>query len=770
MKEYSIVGKSLPRVDGAVKATGEAKYTVDMELPRMLYGKMLRSPYPHAKIINIDVSKAEKLPGVKGVLTGKDTAGIKFGLVDPTAYPFDESPLATDKVRYVGDEVAAVAAVDEDIAEEALGLIKVEYEELPAVFDPEEAMKPGAPKIHDHAENNISARTLVSVGDVEKAFRESYYVREDRFVHQPRIAHCPMEPHAILASFDSAGKLNLWVSCMSIFFRRWALANALKIPEGDIRILHSYVGGAFGGKNSLRPFEVCAVLLSQKAGRPVKIVLSREEEFTTVPQGNNIIMYLKTGVKKDGTLVAQEIKTISESGGYRGGGSYWTFLAYYFSTALYRVPNMKYEGYAVYVNHPLTSAFRSFSGFLGRFGIDSQLDIIAEELGMDPVEIRLKNAVQRGDNHPPSKDVLGSCGLSECIQKASESAGWKQKWRKQIKRGIGIGAGACVTGAMVYPFGSAAVVKLHPDGKATLFTGMVEQGGGGLTIMAQIAAEELGVGLDDIKIVSGDTETTPIEIGSFIGGAAYCTGNAVKAAAADAKKQLFEIAAEKLEANAEDLEAKDRRIYVRGSPERGISFADAVLLSIKEGGGDPIIGKGSYKVYPEADSYANTKTAGGHFTPALGFTASVAEVEVDTETGEVRVLKVTTAYDCGFCLNPQGLQGQIEGQTYMGQGIALSEQVIMEKGKVFNPSFLDYKCLTSLDTSEIKTIIVESLEPKSAFGCKEGGEAAIAGIPVAIANAICDAIGVRIKDLPITPEKILEALKKKENEQRSKTK
>ena len=759
-QEYSIVGKRVPRVDGAVKVTGEARYTVDRELPRMLYGKILRSPYPHAKILNIDVSKAQKLPGVKAILTGKDTAGIKFGL--PTGYPFDESPLATDKVRYVGDDVAAVAAIDEDLAEEALELIEVEYEELPAVFDPEEAMKPDASKIHEDAENNISASTSVNLGDLEKAFRESHYVREDRFVRESRVAHAPMEPHGILASFDSTGKLNIWVSCMSIFSRRLALANALNIPEGDIRISSSYVGGAFGGKISLRPFEVCAVLLSKKTGRPVKIVLTREEEFTAVPQSNNIIMYLKTGVRKDGTLLAQEIKAISESGGYRGGGGYWPFLAYYFFTALYRVPNMKYDGYAVYVNKPLTSAFRSFSGFLGRFAIDSQLDMIAQELGMDPVEIRLKNAVQRGDKHPPSKDVLGSCGLSECIKKASESAGWKEKRGQHVNRGLGIGTGACVTGAMVYPFASAAVVKLDTDGKATLFIGMTEQGGGGLTIMAQVAAEELGIGLDNIKIVFGDTETTPIEIGSFIGAAAYCTGNAVKAAAADAKRQLVEIAADKLEANIQDLEAKDGRIYVKGSPQKGIFFSDAIMASIQERGGDPIIGKGFDRVYPEADSYPNTKTAEGHYTPGLGFTASVAEVEVDTETGKVRVHKVTTAHDCGFCLNPQGLEGQIEGQTYMGQGIALLEEVIIERGKVFNPSFLDYECLTSLDVPEMETVIVESMEPTSAFGCKEAGEAPVAGIPGAIANAIYDAIGVRFKEFPITPEKILEGLQKKE--------
>jgi len=762
VKKYSVLGKRIARVDGTEKVSGEAKYTVDMKLPMMLHGKILRSPLPHAKILNIDVSKAKKLPGVKAVLVGKDVEGIRFGLGDPTVYPFDESPLAFHKVRYVGDEVATVAATDEDIAQEALELIEVEYEQLPAVFDPEKAIKPDAPRIHENTKDNISATTRVNVGEVEKAFGESYHIQEDRFEARFRVAHSPMEPHAILASFDSAGKLNVWVSCMGVFLKRWLLANTLNIPEGNIRIWKTYVGGAFGGKISLRPFEVCAVLLAKETGRPVKIVLTREEEFITVPQSHPVIIYLKTGVKRDGTLLAQEIKAITESGAYRGGASFMTYLTYYYSTAHYRVPNLRYEGSAAYVNKPICSAFRSFCQFGPRFAVDSQLDIIAEALGVDPVEIRLNNAVERGDRHLPGKDILESCGLKDCIKNASKAAGWTQKRRKPGKRGIGIGTGANLTGAMIYPYASAAVVKLDGDGKVTLFTGMVEQGGGGLTIMAQIAAEELHVSLDDIKIVSGDTETTPIDVGSFIGAAAYCTGNAVKAAASDARRQLFEMAAARLEGNVDDLEAKDRWIYVKGSPDRGLSFSDAVMISIHERGGDPIIGKGFYKVYPEADSYANTKTGEGHYAPALGFSASVAEVEVDTETGEVKVHKVTTAHDCGFCINPQGLEAQIEGQIYMGHSIALSEKVLIEDGNVLNPSFLDYKSVRAPDVPEMKTIIVESMEPRSTYGCKEAGEATIPGVPVAIANAIYNAIGVRFREYPITPDMILEGLQTKE--------
>jgi CO/xanthine dehydrogenase Mo-binding subunit len=317
---------------------------------------------------------------------------------------------------------------------------------------------------------------------------------------------------------------------------------------------------------------------------------------------------------------------------------------------------------------------------------------------------------------------------------------------------------------MIYPYASAAIVKLEGDGKVTLFTGMVEQGGGGLTIMAQIAAEELCIGLDDITIVSGDTETTPIDVGSFIGAAAYCTGNAVQAAAVDARRQLFEMAAAQLEADVDDLDTKDRWIYVKGSPDRGLSFSEAVLTSIHERDGDPIIGKGFYKVYPEADSYANTKTGEGHYAPALGFSASVAEVEVNTKTGEVKVLNVTTAHDCGFCINPEGLEAQIEGQIYMGHGIALSEQILIESGSVLNPSFLDYKAVRAPDIPKMNTIIVESMEPRSAYGCKEAGEAALPGVPAAIANAIYDAIGIRFKEYPITPEMILEGLQNKGGE------
>ncbi len=428
-----------------MKATGEAKYTDDMVLPGMLYGKILRSPYPHARILDIDTSRAERLPGVKAVVTGRDTAGIRHALVDTPGHPADEYVLAIDKVRYIGEEVAAVAATDEDIAEEALDLIQVEYEELPAVFDPEEAMKDGAPKIHEEivptratagedwgsrrkakpykVVNNICSSLSINHGDIEKGFRESDHIREDRFVI-PATSHAAMEPHVVLASFDASGNLNAWLSHMGYEIKRYWLARTLEMPLSKVRVLKTYVGGAFGGKCNLFPYEFLAAFLSRKTGKPVKITLSREEVFTACRVSHRMIIDLKTGVKKDGTLVAQEMRIINDPGAYRGSSTIVLFLTYAFSNPIYYIPNIRHEAVGVYTNKSIGFAKRGHGGPQARFAIESQMDMIAEGLGIDPVEIRLKN-VRRAGDILPTGDRLDSCGLTECIQKAADSTGWE---------------------------------------------------------------------------------------------------------------------------------------------------------------------------------------------------------------------------------------------------------------------------------------------------------------------------------------------------------
>ena len=776
MEELSFIGKSVPRKDGVEKATGRALYTVDMILPGMLWGKILRSPYPHAKILHINTTRAEKLLGVKAVITGKDTLGIKHGFVETPRYPPDQYPIAMDRVRYIGEEVAAVAAIDEYIAEEALSLIQVDYEELPAVFDPEEAMRPEAPEIHpSHPKvkepyKNVGGKTESGWGDVEKGFAQSYLVREDRFEGQLR-THCYMEPQATLASFDFSGKLNVWTSGQGPFIKRAKLATTLGLPFSNVRVLKAYVGGAYGGKVDLFSHEFCASLLSIKAQRPVKIVYTRQEVFESARHGQPIIVELKTGVQKNGTLLAQQAKVINNSGAYRGSGVVVIFLCWGFIMIPYRIPNLKYEGYSIYTNNPVRAPQRGHGAPNLRFAVESQMDMIAEELKMDPVEIRLKNGRQR-EEILPNGDPVKNCGLVECIQKAAEATGFKVKYGKnkslekqKIRKGIGMGTSSYFSGSLIYPNTSAAIVKLNDDGTVSLLTGALDIGQGAETILCQIVAEELGVSIEDINVVAADTETTPIDIGAWISGGAYVSGNAVKIAAIDARHQLFEVAAHELEANPQDLIAKNREIFVKGSPGRSISFTQAVAASIAKRRGNPIMGQGHYRTMKDVPVHPSLATTKGRWSDNYAFDAQVAEVEVDMETGQVKLLKATTAHDCGFPINPLLVEGQIDGQVSMAQGHALWEEVLMEKGKTLTTSFLDYKipCAKDMIETEYVDVITERYEKDKPYNTKEVGEGYVSGMVAAIANAVYDATGVRIKTLPILPEKILMGLREKGN-------
>ena len=774
MEELSFIGKSVPRKDGVEKATGRALYTLDMVLPGMLWGKILRSPYPHAKILHIDTTRAEKLPGVKAVITGQDTLGIKHGFVETPRYPPDQTPLAMDRVRYIGEEVAAVAAIDEYIAEEALGLIRVDYEELPAVFDPEEAMRLGAPEIHpSHPKvkepyKNIAGKTESSWGNVEIGLAESFLVREDRF-DGPPVTHCYMEPQATLASFDFSGKLNVWTSSQGPFIKRAKLATTLGLPFSNVRVLKAYVGGAYGGKVDLFSHEFCASLLSIKTQRPVKIVYTREEIFQASRHSHPLIIEFKTGVKRDGSMVAQQIKLINNCGAYRGSGVVVIFLCWGYGMITYRIPHFKYEGYSVYTNYNLRAPLRGHGAPVFRFAMESHLDMIAEDLGIGPVEIRMKNARQKGEILP-NGDPVKNCGLVECIQRASEMTQFKAKYGKKEgsegvkkKRGIGMGVSAFHSGSLIYPNTSAAIVKLNDDGTVSLLTGALDIGQGAETILSQIVAEELGVSMEDIRVVAADTETTPIDIGSWISGGAYVSGNAVKLAASDARRQLFEVAAEELEANPQDLIAKDREILVKGSPGRSISFTQAVAASISKRRGNPIMGQGHYRIMKDVPTHPSLATTKGRWTDNYSFDAQVAEVEVDWETGQVKLVKGTVAHDCGFPINPLLVEGQIDGQVSMAQGHTLWEEVWLEKGKTLTTSFLDYRipCAKDMVENQYIDVITERYEKDRPYNVKEIGEGLVPGMVAAIANAVYDATGIRVKTLPILPEKILKGLKEK---------
>jgi putative selenate reductase molybdopterin-binding subunit len=787
-QQYRVVGKRIPRVDANVKATGQAEFTVDVALPRMLHGKILRSPYPHARILSIDTSRAETVPGVKAVITGKDTGAVRFSFIDTPRYPADQSPLAINKVRFIGEEVAAVAAVTEDTAEEALRLIRVEYEELPAVFDPEEAIKDGAPRIHDKiipntttawedfgvirearpydAVNNISNQVLITVGDIEHGFGESDYIREDRF-DIPATAHVALEPHVAVASFDSSGKLDMWLSHMGYEHKRFWLAKTLGLPISKVRVHKTYVGGAFGGKISMFPYEFLAAYLSRRTGQPVKIALSRNEVLSTCHTSRRFIVNVKTGVKKDGTIMAQHVKVIDDAGAYRYSSPTALYLAHVFRHAIYNIPHVKHEGIGVYTNKLTAGPKRGHGSPQMSFAVESQLDIIAKEIGIDPVELRLKNLRKKGDVLP-NGDKLESYGLPEAIRQAVQSSDWKKKRGNQPNRGMGIGVASMFSGAHNYPFGSAAVIKLNPDGRFTVFTGQTEFGQGADTAMAQIAAEELGLTVYDIVVVSGDSELCPYDIGNWLSAGVYVSGQAVRKAAADAKQQLFAYAAEALHIKVDELAIGQGRVYMKTQPDGAVTFVDLYKYGIQIKGGDPIIGRGYTKAVQKVGFWGSSfegtaalSKGSGRFTDAYGFAVAVAEVEVDKETGKVKVMAITVADDCGTDINPLNVEGQLESQAVMAVGDALFEEIIIQQGRVINPTLADYKIPAVLDAPKLTTISVQDYEAKGPFGAKEVGETARAAAIAAVANAICNAIGARIHSLPMTPEKILEALRTK---------
>jgi 4-hydroxybenzoyl-CoA reductase subunit alpha len=776
MSELQYVGKRVMRKDGPQKVTGKAMYTVDLRLPGMLVGRILRSPHPHARILHIDSSRAERVLGVKSVITGSDTLGIKHAFVESARrYPPDQLGLAIDKVRFIGEEVAAVAAVDPYAAEEALGLIQVDYEPLPAVFDPIEAMHPDAPEIHPtHPKvrepfHNIGGKTESEWGDVERGFSQSDYIAENCFESQLR-THGYLESQATVASYELGGQLNVWTSSQGAFIKREKLARTLGLPLSAVRVQKAYVGGAFGGKIDLFSHEYCAALLSMKTSRPVKIVATREEIFTAYRHSQPLRIELRTGVKSDGTLMAQQLRVINNCGAYRGSGIVIVFLAWGFAMLPYRVQNLKYEGYAVYTNNPVRAPQRGHGAPKMRFAIESQLDMIAEELKLDPVEIRLKNARQPHEQLP-NGDNVHNCGLSECIRKVADHTQFLTKYghsRKvaasngRFRRGIGMGVSAYFGGALIYPNSSSVIVKMNDDGTVTMLTGALDIGQGAETILSQIVAEELRVPVDEIQVMAGDTGTTPVDIGQWISGGAYVSGNAAREAASRVREKLLEIAAEAMQARSEHLVVEDKSVYVKGSPSQRLSYQELVAASVRKNRGDPVIGQGHWRTMRDEPNPPSLATTKGRWSENYAFDAQVAEVEVDTETGLVRLLRAVTAHDCGFPINPLLVEGQIDGQVSMALGHAFMEEVLMKEGRTLNPSWLDYHmpCIHNLALSEHIDVITESYESGRPYRTKEVGEGYVSGILAAIGNAVYDAVGVRLYSTPFTPEKILKGLAK----------
>ena len=758
MSKLNVVGKREPMLDAWEKATGKAQYTDDLSLPGMLFGKILRSPYAHARILRVDLTEALKVPGVKDTISGRDIPRKKYGIV-PMAK--DEYALAIEKVRYIGDEVAAVIATSPESAEEAISKIRVEYEELPAVFDPLEAMKPGAPVIHEEVPDNISARIRKEFGNVEKAFGESDLLFEDSFESQP-VNHCPLEPQAGLASVDAYGKVTLWSSTQIPFFLRRNLATVLNISESKVRVIKPKVGGGFGQKIDLYAKDFCAAFFAMRTGRPVKFVYDREEVFTSTRQRHPMHIQLKTGMKKDGTLLAQQFKVIADGGAYNSTAPLMITLACYFIMLPYRLENLLFEGYHVYTNKPVGGAMRGHGIPQVRFAVEAQLDIIAGKMGIDPLELRLKNAFQAGEPHP-GKLLVQSCGFSDTLKKAAEAIGWKEKRGKlPFGRGVGLAGASFPSGVSnMSHISSGAIVKIERDGAITLLTGAADIGQGAETVISQIVAEEIGVPLEDIRITAADTEITPLDPGTFGSGVTLRAGNAAKMAAHAAKEKLLEAVAEKMEVSPKDLEIRDRKIFLREDPDRGISLREAIKIYQYSDRPMPIIGRGSY--FPPAKEPTTLLKEDGNFSPAYSFMTQAAEVEVDPTTGRIRLLRMVASHDCGRPINPLLVEGQLEGSVVGGMGQALYENVITEKGQVLNPTFLDYGIPTVMEMPAITSLEVETDDPEGPFGAKEAGEGTQLAPAPAIINAIYDAIGVRFKSLPVTPERVLEALQKKKD-------
>ncbi len=750
----------MPRIDGRGIVTGQIKYAFDVAFPNMLVGKMLRSPHAHARIISIDTSKAESLPGVKAIITAKDTHAIKFGSNEYFfPHTVDQMALEADKVRYIGDEIGAVAAVDEETADEALKLIDVKYEVLPAVFDIEEAIKPGAPQIHESM-NNIAVILPVNFGNPERAMKESDYVREDRF-WCPAAHHAALEPHVCVGQWETfSNKITLWSSSQAPFKCREALAKTLKMDLNDVRVIKMAVGGGFGGKLEMLPMDFAACLLSKKAnGLPVKICYSREEEFMASRRKHGMIYKIKTGVKKDGTIMAITGEVLADGGAYCSYGPTVLAAAIMRIFMVYKIQHFRMSGYRVYTNTPISGAMRGFGGVQSGFAIESHMDMIAKELGMDAVEFRLKN-ITTPNMVTINKMVLTTNGLRECIEKACAAAQWTQKRGKQKKlcRGIGIGIAADVMGSKMYKSHESAgsIVKVEEDGSVYLFTGAADTGQGSNTALSQIAAQELGVSYSRIKCISGDTEITPFDTGSFASRVTFISGNATVLAARDAKNQILDIVAKEHGLDPDDLDIRAEKVVVKKDNSALMNFDKALELCSSFNYGKQIIGRGSYnpKTMP-----IDFRTGEGNVSGSYGFEAQIAEVEVNKDTGQVKILAMWDAHDIGKAINPQSVEAQIEGSLAMGIGYTFYEDLRFKNGRVANGNFANYRLPRSIGTPPMHTILVETNDPEGPFGAKGMGEASLLPTSAAIANAIEDAIGVRIKDLPITPDKIIKALK-----------
>jgi len=759
MSEYAIIGKRMPRVDSRAKVMGKTKFTADLNLPNMLVGKIKRSPHAHARIIHIDTTKAKALPGVMSVVTGKDTAGVKWGVF---AYTRDQQFIQTDKARYIGDEVAGVAAIDEETALKALDLIEVEYEILPPVFDPMEAMTMETELIHTEFPNNINIHVNIDTGQVDENFAKAHYIREDTFV-APEESYFQAEPYAVVARFDSEDCLEIWCPNGGPHMKSKPLSNAFKIPLHRVKVRKIAIGGAFGGRSEICPADYICALLAKKTGRPVKIKFTREENTIATRQGHAMITTHRTGVDQEGRVLARETTCYMDGGAYSSTGPIATSVPFLSMEQAYRMGSVRYNGYRIYTNKPIRGMIRVHGrGFAA--GLDTQLDMIAAHLNIDPVEMRLKNSRQQGE-YTSTKSFVASCAMDETIHKAVAKSGFSEKFGNLPPfHGIGMGTNSVQTGfPMGIRGGSQAFIKFNEDGEATVMSGVVDNGQGNDNMVVQIAAEELGLLPEDIHLVSADTETTASDPGSYSQVSTFVGGQAVKIAAQNCRAKLFDVAAKVLKVEPSTLAAKNRLIFVKDTPEICIPIKKVVRISLLNF--TSVNAEGGY--WPRVDMKREwVSNPYGQMCEAFSFGTTIVEVKVNPATGQVTVLNATAAQDVGYALNPLVLEGQFEGSVAMGgQGGMLTEYHEWKEGRCLNPTMLDYKLPLACDMPPIHSIMVESIDPKGPYGAKEAAMSIAMSAAQAYAAAVSNAIGVYMDSFPLTPDKILAAIKAKENKE-----
>jgi 4-hydroxybenzoyl-CoA reductase subunit alpha len=776
---FKFVGARGRKADAIAKATGAAVYTDDLVLPRMAHAKILRSPYAHAAIRGIDTSRATALPGVYAVMTGAEL---------PTAYcviPWtpDEHALALDKVRYIGDAVAAVAAVDEDTANKALQLISVDYEVLPAVVSPEEALAEGAPLVHERdwkgrpRPDNVAKEVELSFGDVDAAFQSAAAVVDDRW-HYSGSTHAPIEPHCALASWSPDGELTLRSSTQVMHYLHRELARVLEIPEAKIRVIQPVLGGAFGGKSEPFDLEFCAAVLSRKAGRPVKILYTREEVFYAHRGRHPMDFRFRIAADETGRITAVDNDIVLDGGAYHSFGLVTTYYAGQLLPGPLHFGTYRFRSKRVYTNKPCCGPKRGHGSVQPRFPLETAIDELAEKLGLDPIEIRRRNAMRSGDR-TVNGQLVPSCGIEACLDAVERASGWKERRGKlPYGRGLGVATSMYISGTAypIYPNEmpqSGVHVLADRSGRLTVFSGTNDIGQGSNGMLAYLIAEETGVPPEFVRVISGDTDTTPVDLGSYSSRVTYMAGIAALEAGRAMRDVMVRVVAEHLECAPADIVVQPGWYVNSALPERRVEVAEALRLAEAKVG-TPLTSAGGYRTRKLGAEYRGG-TIGA--SPAYSATAHVAEVEVDTDTGKVAVTRIWAAHDCGRALNPVLVEGQVEGSVYMGMSEAVLEDMAYysgmderrrmpgldrTRGLHIGPNLLDYRIATSLDVPDIATSIVESIDPGGPYGAKEAGEGPLHPAIPAIANAIADAVGIRLRTMPFTPERVLALLAQKQ--------